>query len=175
MRQIDLGLPRAHCGNLGGKIGALAHSGIDQALDIGAERLWDRLILEQFNFWSIVGPHSHRDREVRLREAHRKAGVLEIKVGLCFALTREQDFRRRCEPVFLTELCRFAIGRRELHRSRRGFDSSVCCVEFEERSFDVEHYFLHLAIENQVGGDEFVQCGAGCGVAPSEIDQVVVE
>jgi hypothetical protein len=77
--------------------------------------------------------------------------------------------------VLLTELGRFAIGRRELHRSVRGFDSGVCCVEFVERSLDVEYDFLHLAIEGQVGGDEFVQRGVGRGVAPSEIDQVVVE
>jgi hypothetical protein len=175
MRQIDLGLPRAHCRDPGSKIGAFAHRGIDQVLDMGAERLWQRPILEQRNFWSIVGPHSQSDREIRLREAHRQAGVFEIKVRLCFALTRERYFRRRGKPVFLTELARFAIGGRELHRSVRVFDSGVCCVEFVERSLDVEHDFLHLAIEEQVRGNEFVQCGADGGVAPSEIDQVVVE
>src|SRR5260370_37680645 len=116
MRQIDLGLARAHCRHLGSKIGAFAHRGIDQTLDIGTERLWQWLILEQLNFWSIVGPHSQRDPEVRLREAHGEAGVLEIVVRLCFALTREQYPRRRGQPVFLTDLGSFAIGRRELHR-----------------------------------------------------------
>jgi len=175
VRQIDLGLARAHCRHPGSKIGAFAHCGIDQTLDIGAERLWQRLILEQLNFWNIVGPHSQREREIRLREANRQASILEIIIRLCFALAREQHFRRRGEPVFLTELYRFAIGRRELHCCVRGFDSSVCCVEFIERSLDVEHDFLHLAIEEQVGGDELVQREAGGGVAPSEIDQVVVE
>ena len=88
MRQIDLGLACAHCRNPSSKIGAFADRRIDQALDIGAERLWQRLILEQLNFRSIVGPHSQRDCEVRLRKAHRQAGVLEIKVRLCFALAR---------------------------------------------------------------------------------------
>jgi hypothetical protein len=55
MRQIDLGLPRAHCRDPGSKIGTFTHRGVDQALDIGAERLWQRLILEQLNFRSIVG------------------------------------------------------------------------------------------------------------------------
>ena len=175
MRQIDLGLPRAHGRDLSGKIGAFTHCGVDQTFDIGAERLWQRLILERRDFRSIVGPHSQCDREIRLREAHRQAGVLEIKVRLRLALARKQDFRRRGEPVFLTELSRSPIGSRELQRGVRGFDSGACCVELVERSLDVEHDFLHLAIEEQVGGDEFVQRGAGRGVAPSEIYQVVVE
>ena len=104
----------------------------------------------------MVGPHSQRDRKVRLREAHDQAGVLEIIVCLCFALTREQHLRRRGKPALLTELGRFTIGRREPHSDLRRFDSGVCSVEFVERPFDVEHDFLHLAIEEQVCGDEFV-------------------